>query len=426
MRFKFLVLALIIAIGTMGIYTSNAGAQEAAAKDAPVKETPAPAKDVITPFAQVFIWAGFTQKAMHYPSQSRSTDLDYNQDFPIGGPSSFLGVKGEKNGLGALVDFGVNPFSYPAQYSGGYVKVRYMVAWYKFTPDIEFRIGNDKSPYFGINPLDVCDGEVFADAGSFDNVQQQIRVTAFGAYIQIMRPWIKNTAVLDYMVAGGAPAITYDSLGNKMIEYTGYRSTDSVIPKLAAGYTFTSEIITANLSGLFQTYKIDQRGNALDKKAVVAYQVSATVKGTFGPASFTIHGFWGQNPGDLGMYTNNYQGTGPFAGGEANHAKLNAAKDKIVNTRALGGNISAGYKLGTLAQINAGFAYDQDRNATFRNSDGSIVTDASMACFANVMFFIQPNFKITPEVKVVDFMKNTSGTREGRTVRFGVAFQASI
>jgi hypothetical protein len=193
--------------------------------------------------------------------------------------------------------------------------------------------------------------------------------------------------------------------------------------------------------GIFQSYSIDEIGSPLDGESITAAVGSIAMLGDFGPLSLNISGFVGQNPGEVGIFTNNNKNGSyiPFNATANNKAKTDSSFH-LWNTLGFGFSASGGYKLGFL-QINAGIAFDADKNKVFESPRVPSGVDASFAYFADFMFFIKPNLRLVPTIKVIDYL-NTAGNvfqasdghgniipeyeKEGVVARFGFAFQASM
>jgi hypothetical protein len=172
-------------------------------------------------------------------------------------------------------------------------------------------------------------------------------------------------------------------------------NTKSAMPKMALGYTYKAEQFSLGVHGIFQTYSIDEYESPMNGVAITAAANNKAKTDTL----FQLH-----------------------------------------NTFGYGFSASGGYTMGFL-QINAGLAFDEDKNTAFESSDDPSGIDNSVDYFADFMFFIKPNLRLTPTIKVINYL-NTAGNvfqsyddkgqplpmykKEGVLARFGLAFQASI
>ncbi|MBN1758386.1 MAG: hypothetical protein JW863_08725 [Chitinispirillaceae bacterium] len=396
--------------------------------------SPAVAADGITPYASLTLWTNWAHRSAELGEaivlvaeleKGYRDRIDYQTDLTATG-SSFIGITGEKNNLSMKAEIGVYPFTTKGTPT---VSIRYFYGAYKFGA-FELRGGYDLAPYTAINRDDVCDGEAFADAALFESFQPQLRLSAWGAYFQIMRSVVNNEAF--YLDSGliGVPVATVTS------------NTETVIPKMALGYVYTASKFSLGVHGVYQSYSIDEPSSKNDGESVNALVGSVAMTGNFGPLSLYISGFAGQNPGELGIFTNNNKNGSyiPFHPAANNKAQMDTAFN-MCNTVGYGFSASGGCKIGIL-QINAGFAYDCDHNKVFKRlpqwpSD----KDDSYAFFADMIFSITQNVRLVPTIKVINYL-NSSGNvfqsydsngnilpqkvKEGVLTRFGFAFQASI
>ncbi len=391
------------------------------------------AEDYVTPYASLTLWTAWSHRTAVLGEGLILIDeveglledrIDYQSDV-TSTASSFIGIEGEKDNVYMKAEFGVYPYS--SHGKSTLLGIRYFYGAYNLGP-LELRGGYDMSPYQAIDRNDVTDGEIFADAAMFESFQPQLRVSAYGAYFQIMRSVIHNEELhLDSNLSGGVS--------------TNISNTESFLPKMALGYIYSAENFTLGAHGIFQSYNIDEDRSKFDGKAITAAVGSIAMKGNFGSLSLNISGFIGQNPGELGIFTNNNKNGSyiPFHGAANNFAKTDTSTE-VQNTLGYGFSASGGYDLGFLL-INAGFAYDRDENEVFKSPLCPDGKDDSFAYFASLMFALKPNLKLVPTIKVIDYLKTAGNvftaydedgnplpqnTEEGVLTRFGFAFQASI
>jgi hypothetical protein len=405
---------------------------------------PAVAADGITPYANLTLWSAWNYQTAELGEStvlinelepSLHNRIDHQTDLTATA-SSFIGFTGEKNDVTMKAEVGVYPFSVASKAT--MVTIRYFYGDYKFGP-FGLRGGYDLAPYTAINRKDVCDGEAFADAALFESFQPQLRLSAWGAYFQIMRVVTSNEAL--YLDTGLVMRNSAGTLvGTPVLTLTS--NTKTFLPKMALGYTYSAEKFSLGVHGIFQTYWIDEVRSRNNGEAITAAVGSVAMSGNFGPGSLNISGFVGQNPGELGIFTNNNKNGSytPFHPSANNKAKMDTLF-KVCNTLGLGFSLSAGYTIGFL-QINSGFAYDRDKNEVFKFQPmWPTDIDDSYAIFADMIFSITPNMRLVPTIKVINYLKTAANVIqsydqdgkplpqkpvEGVLARFGFAFQASI
>jgi hypothetical protein len=398
-----------------------------------VAATPSDGEDGITPYAHLNLYSAWSHRTAELGeglilvdevADTKHEKLSYNSDVAATA-TSHIGVMGEKNGVIMKAEVGVYPFSPKGPPT---LTIRYLYAATHFGP-VELRGGYDMAPYEAVNRHEVSDGEIFSDAAMFDSFQPQIRLSAYGAYVQIMRTIINNS---DLYLDSGLVGIG---------ELTTTGNTRSFLPKTALGYVHATPRLSIGIHGIFQTYSIDDPGSPLDGEAITAAVGSVALLGEFGRFSLNISGFMGRNPGELGIFTNNnkngnYQ---PFNAAANNKSKTDSSF-QLHNTLGSGVSASGGFKAG-IFQLNAGAAYDRAQNKVIKTRIFPTDIDDSYALFANCAVSIRPNMKVTPTIKVINYLKTPGNaflafdatstpvvatSNEGVITRFGFAFQASI
>lgn len=374
MRLKVLLLAAIFAISVMGFYS------------------PAQAADGINPYVTIAQWAGWTSKSKEQMAATNGkSDTDYGQEkFANGG--TLMGIRGEKNGVKAQFEFGAREGSAS---DANFFRNRHLWASYQMGA-VELFFGQTLAPYVVLSGADYRSGDAMANAGAcYDGWLSQIRLSFFGVYVQIMNP-------------NGVSGI-----GSKQ---------DSVIPKVAAGYMFKTDTFSVGVNAVGQQVKYDQETttSTLDGKAITAWLANVIFKGQFGPANIAFVGYYAQNPGEMGFLSLN-----------SNKAVVANTGDKYDNVKVMGGKVDAGFKIGTVAKINGGVAFekaksDNDRLSTSSSGYGTEGKDDFLAYYVNVQLFLADNCFVAPQVKVLDYKKSTDGVKKGTVTYAGAAFVASI
>ncbi|MBP7902344.1 MAG: hypothetical protein KA015_05965 [Spirochaetes bacterium] len=171
---KFLALLLTFLFASIGAYGSKLYAE-----------------DGITPYANINFWGAYKNKSKEtFGSNGQKSDTDFDFCMTPQGTTN-LGVKGEKNGVFAQVEIGMQK---DATGSGYTFKPRHAYLSYKLSNGLEFLAGQTVSPYANGNTNDICEADVMATSGaSWDSWQQQVRVSFMGAYFQIMRAQTSST-----------------------------------------------------------------------------------------------------------------------------------------------------------------------------------------------------------------------------------------
>jgi hypothetical protein len=404
---KYLVLLLALAFVPVGAFVSKANAA-----------------DGITPYANINFWGAYKYRSKEvFGAAGQKADTDFDFSLTPQGTTN-LGVKGEKNGVFAQVELGIQKDSVGSGYT---LKPRYAYMSYKLSNGLEFLAGQTIAPYANGNFNDICEADVMGTSGtSWDSWQQQVRASYMGAYFQINRPQTNSS-----YAASSNTAPTATALGGSYPDSSTH--TDVMIPKLAAGYTFKSDIFSIGANGVFQQLKNDLAVNsatpgAMNNKTITSYLVNATFKGTFDIFGVNLHAFYGQDIGNMGfLCATGNQAPLARSGGpsDGNFAHVNATADGYANTKSYGGNIGLQVKLMPSLIFNAGIGYEADKNDTYTLVSGKKLETTGI--FANAFIKIEENFSIIPEIKIYDLGKDPiTGKKEGQIYNFGVGIQALI
>lgn len=395
--------------------------------------TPSNGEDGVNPYANLNLWTVWAHRSeelgegmilVDEVGKTRHEKITYQSDVAATAASN-IGISGAKGDVSMKAEIGVYPFT---PKGSPVVTIRYFYAATQFGP-LELRGGYDIAPYEAINRDEIADGEVFSDAALFDSFQPQIRLLYKGAYIQIMRSVVNNSDL--YLDSGLVGIGVLTTSGN----------TRSILPKTALGYVYATPSLSVGAHGIFQTYSIDDPASPLHEESITALVGSVAMTGEFGPFSLNLSGFIGRNPGELGIFTNNNRNGNyvPFQAAGNNKAKTDTSF-KLQNTLGSGFSVSGGFKAG-IVKLNAGFAYDRAKNEVFETTLFPTDIDDSYALFANCMIHLRPNLKVTPSVKIINYLKTPGNAfqvfdassqpvlatrKEGVLTRFGFAFQASI
>jgi len=383
---KYLVLLLVVAVAVLGIYAEKANAA-----------------DGLTPYANINIWAAYTQRDKQTITTGQKKDTDFNL-YETSPGSSAIGVVGTKNNVKVQGEYGVG--------SAAAFRPRLLMAEYT-SGDFGLMFGRASSPYANANPNDIADGGVFGTSGtSFESWQEYVKVSAMGAYVAFMKP---QTSV-------NHPGQT---LANT---YPATEKTDALFPKMAVGYMYKMDTMSLAVNGAFQQLVYDDAVNVvtpgnMDKKKINSYLLNATLKANVNILSLNVHGFYGQNTGNMGVFSAN--GAKDGNPGPGNMVRQKSTNDGYDNTKSYGGNLGLQVKFSPMVTFNAGLGYELDKNDQFDKDDSNI------SYFVNAKIALVENCFLIPELKQFRFgksagTKTVASTTEGNVTFLGIGFQATI
>ncbi len=183
---------------------------------------------------------------------------------------------------------------------------------------------------------------------------------------------------------------------------TGYK-VKSVIPRIDVDYNMDFANVNFKVFGAYLPFTIDKPNG--DTENMNAMHAGFGGQATFGNLYLRATGFWGYNAniyGALTRYT----------------SVLVDNKGEFQNTTTIGGAVLVGYNINEVSYVEAGYGYNVSSN------DAALKDDPAMAYFVNYSYWMNDYLKLTPEIAVMDDMKNNAGAEQGMFLLTGV--QASI
>lgn len=178
------------------------------------------------------------------------------------------------------------------------------------------------------------------------------------------------------------------------------KNFDTVLPKIEAAYNYKFGNVSGKAFAGYQTYKYD---NATSDKSVNAYLVGLGSTADFKPVVVNALGWYGSNTGDYGINSNGF---------------YDVANDK--NSQDFGFAAELGFEASKNILLNIGYGYQRT------DIDSALKADAQQSYYANAIITLAKGFYITPEIGVFDYMKDSSGTKEGKKYYYGAQFKANF
>lgn len=181
---------------------------------------------------------------------------------------------------------------------------------------------------------------------------------------------------------------------------TDKKNFDVIIPKLEAAYNYKFGTVSGKVFGGYQTYKYD---NATSDKSVSAYVAGVTTAVELNPVVFNAVAWYGSNAGDYGATA---------------IGSYDVALDK--DSTDFGVSAELGFKATKDILLNVGYGYQRSDSDAFMKADGQ------QSYYANAIINIAKNLYVTPEVGVLDYMKDSADVKEGKKVYYGVQLKANF
>ncbi len=310
MKFKTFVLALIVAIFTIGFVSSDAKAEDSQKL-----------------YGAIVYNLG--QKQVKPGTGDSDTDL-FMQDVYV----NKIGVTGSKGDVKYKFEFGFFNSDNPAGSNKVFTRLAYVDV--KAGPG-NLMFGQNYEPYTMLSSC-LIGYPVFASsklATGYGARKPQVKYSVMGLYIDFITP--------------------------SQSDPTGASSYDTTLPKIAVGYDGGAGPLKFGVGFGYQSYKVDDAASTFDGESLAAWAGYAHAKGKFGAISFKFNFIYANNPTRFGL--------APF--GADGSAELNAAGDAIEDTTGMGFMFDLGYNFG-IGALNLGIAYEKTDNGEWDNSDTSM------------------------------------------------------
>ena len=175
-----------------------------------------------------------------------------------------------------------------------------------------------------------------------------------------------------------------------------------LLPKLNLGYNgkLSDDISWQGVVGL-NHYSYDDNAGALDH-TVLAYIVGLMFDFDLNPVNIRTHFNYGQNTANYGLKA-----------ATVNKAIYDAVKDEIVDVATMGGFVDLSYKLSANTLMGGGVSYISSDSDNYDNPD------SAMAAYLQMEHRFHKNFRFTPEVGLMNKMKDVSDNEQGSMLYFG-------
>ena len=175
-----------------------------------------------------------------------------------------------------------------------------------------------------------------------------------------------------------------------------------LLPKLNLGYKGKiGDNMSLNGALGVNMYNYDDNDGHHDE-TVMSYVLGMLLDMDLDPMTVTLHGNFGQNTGNYGLGSQTH-----------NIAIWNGADEEIVDVTTLGGFGELAYKMNNEMKLTLGASYTMSDCDLFDNAD------TAMAAFGQISYRPVSGFSITPEVGLLDKMKDKEDHAQGSLLYFG-------
>jgi len=265
-------------------------------------------------------------------------------------------------------------------------------------------VGQNYTPlnWFYSNQVVAGDTDMLPYGGVYNGRRAMVRGTFGGLEVALVQP---NKPLTGEAVAA---SWAWDGTAWKETAAKGrFKDTDVTIPQLQAKYSFKVAGLALDIAGGYQTYQVV---DAADKDEDITSYVAA-LGATYNVGPFYIAGnYWmGQNVGNMGMWNVG----SPDAG-------YDAGDDKILDSDGYGFLLVAAFTLSDMLRFEGGWGF------TSFDVDKADKKDETQAYYVQATINLAKGVFIVPEIGKIDYMKDSSGVKEGDTTYYGLKWQINF
>lgn len=240
-----------------------------------------------------------------------------------------------------------------------------------------------------------------------------------------------------YGINGFEIAVIMPSLGggwnSDNTDDTGYKlsavdeNTDNalytpfnVLPRVELGYTYTNDSLEFKVFGAYGAYMYSDNNKIASDKVFHSYNIGFGGQADFGNSFLQFTGWYGMNL-DLMDALANYKSRVVSVNNTTKKMSIFLTNDDgKVNYDSQAENIqSAGAAIGLGHTFNDMFTPQIGVGYTVNFGDGYVQMDDALGTYLNCIIQITDWFSITPEIAYVDYMQDSSGSKEGYEIRAG-------
>ena len=352
MRFKVLLLALILALSFTGMVMAQ-------------KPTAAP--QGLTPYASFRTWMGYVHRDSTVNPDAtgvQNKDTDFRMYESI---ISRMGFKGNSNGVFGNAELGIDKYN---GVLGVYLRLAF-VTW-DFGMG-ELKVGRDWTPYSYFNSSGATwDSGAIGFGSLWDDRQNQVMLTlkpadGVGLYLSLINPSRNIQTAANTTMTVGANALTDDYI-------------DVTAPKVSVGLKYNAEGIFFNVGGAYNYVTIkDEDGMnstavALDGKKIVSYLLYLQGKVTVDIFHFAFNVGGYQNAGNFNRIQILKHGTDKInvSGNLADGLVIDPTTGKITDTKVMEGFAEIGLKFTDEISIQGGIGFAMADNDLFAERDTQV------------------------------------------------------
>jgi hypothetical protein len=237
---------------------------------------------------------------------------------------------------------------------------------------------------------------LFSYGNPYESRVPQIKMTMGGFQAALIKPGNSDTA--------SAPAAST-------------AKTVVTLPRLDLKYTATMGMFNGDVYGGAGTFKVKSTSGTSISKDVTSYLAGLKGGITLSPVYANALAWTGQNVKEMGISQASTLG-----------ARFNADGTKLKNSTDFGWGVVAGANI-QKCTVEAGYGYTQSKNSYAAGADSAATAKARTYYLQTVIPVAAVNgakFSITPEIGVIDNMKNEKGDNLGSAKYAGAQWRVDF
>jgi len=250
--------------------------------------------------------------------------------------------------------------------------------------------------------------------GAYDGRQEQLKIMVGGLNIAFVKPKISTTdTITDYTTSPVTESTAVTGVAGTDVD-----DTDTTLPKIVIGYTFSTDMIEIRPMVGYQSFDfVIQNATAVTEteESVDAWVGALGAKFNFGPAYVNLSGYYAQNPKAFGLSQRAF-----------GDAIWNSTNNTLEDNTSYAGMLIVGFNINDMFGIEAG--YGMSTGSTDLTGGGSKEQTAS-AYYVNFPIHLADGFFFVPEVCFEDYGDlevNGVDTDKGKTAWYGIRWQVDF
>jgi hypothetical protein len=372
----------------------------------------------VKPYGNLYLFMGYSSEKTYDSGQNSQTSKDtiYHviDDSNIGFSFQYAQYSG-------VFELGLND-------SNDTNKVRVLKAYGDYHSDYgDLMVGQAYNPYvrWSNESANLARSKNFG--ALYDEPAAQLMFKAkFGAYLDIIQPYVPTETYYSEQarsVSGTATdEYTQIKVSREVTTKLERSNISALLPRLAAGYNFSSTMVDFGLGCAMNMYKIEStEGEKFNKSWIKSYIAYSNLQLKYNGFSLLLNGGASVNPANMGISVQSAGSSLYTPGAACAVDNIATGKKEIKDTWNVQAFAELGWEFRSGVNVYAGYGFsavDYPIENTKR--------DYAMEYYANIKFNVGGLITLTPSFAYRDNKKDMSGNKEGSETIFGMLATVSF